>query len=62
MSLQCRAQEVPRIVLAWFSENAVGLTLLDDASVLHDEDAVGDGADERQIVRDEEETHAVLPL
>jgi len=50
VSLQCRAQEISRVVLAWFSEDAASLALLDDASILHDEDAVGDGADERQIV------------
>ena len=50
LSLECRPQEIPRIVLAWFSEDAAGLALFDDASILHDEDAVGDGADERQIV------------
>ena len=50
LPLQCRLQEITSIVLAWFSEDAAGLALLDDASILHDEDAVGDGADERQIV------------
>ena len=42
-------------------KHPLGLALLDDASVPHDEHALCDGADKRQIVRDKEQTHP-MPL
>ncbi len=45
-----------------FAQDVCRSALFDDASVPQDEDAIGDGADEGEVVGDEEEAHAVLFL
>src|SRR4051794_5565277 len=47
-------EEAPRIILARRLEDLLRLALLDHDAVLHHDDAVGHGADDLQVVADEE--------
>ena len=53
------SEERLRIRLARRGENRFGIAFLDHLAGAHDHDVVGDGADDRQIVTDEEAGEAV---
>ena len=55
-------QQFPGIALVRCPQDVRRFALLDDAPLPQNEDAVGDGADEGEIVGDEEEAHAVFFL
>ena len=57
-----RAEELARVVVLRCGEDLMRRSLLHDAAVAHDEDAVGNLADDGEVVRDEEHGEAVLAV
>ena len=55
-----RGDEHVRVSVLRPVQDLVGRAELDEAALLHDGDAVGDLGDDAEIVRDEEDTRAVL--
>src|SRR5215207_6058137 len=44
----------------WIGEELIGAVLLDDATVVHEQDAMGGGTREAHLVRDDDHRHAPL--
>ncbi len=61
-SRECRLHQVPRVRFPRGAEHQVGRAAFDETAVLHHHDPVGHGADDGEVVADEEVGEAELVL